>query len=578
MGIFQQFPYTNFHEMNLDQIIKLVQQLGDDWKTYKEYFDNFDITAEVLEALNTMLEAGLLGFVVPEMFGAKGDGTTDDTAAMQAAADSGKLIYLINDYKCGHITAEYLQIYGNGKTITNAAKDTLFECTDSFTGSDFTIVNPGEFDYLASFAVYGTIQAKNIIADSIRIVNINSAGFKLNGNCDITNCIFDNTNFDVKTIYDGSSDNHSFGMYIDRGEDCVHISVKACEFYSLIEGVYYGTTNGIGDKTNVMISDNLFNVMGDHAAYINSREDDTNTVISHNICIKNATAFCTVGNDVLVSNNMLIGAYDGIRSLFGCAIRDGGRVVYRNNTFISGTFTTWSGSDCNFIITSLVDVTERDQIIIEDNYFDINDQSTTATYFRIGAGLNANFKNIYIRNNRMSILGGKYGIISNVSGTLTLEGNKIYFNQSSGFLTLGTTQAVVKNNFIQNENSNAIFHISSYGIYHDNTFNCNALPLRRAATTLFDIKGNVNVQNIGVYNMINTDQTNLIHQCNEKGSVTVPVSGTVNIVNPNINAAFRNTLLLYDTSGNAVAFTITNIQTITMTISAAAGTYNYVLL
>ena len=48
MGIFQQFPYTNFHEMNLDQIIKIMREMQDEWEatkaewaSYKEFIDNY---------------------------------------------------------------------------------------------------------------------------------------------------------------------------------------------------------------------------------------------------------------------------------------------------------------------------------------------------------------------------------------------------------------------------------------------------------------------------------------------------------------------------------------------------------
>ena len=71
MGIFQQFPYSNFHEMNLDQIIKIMRQLQDEWtETSAEwsdmrdfinnYFANLDVSQEVLDALRVMLADGTL--------------------------------------------------------------------------------------------------------------------------------------------------------------------------------------------------------------------------------------------------------------------------------------------------------------------------------------------------------------------------------------------------------------------------------------------------------------------------------------------------------------------------------------
>lgn len=35
MGIFRQFPYSNFHEMNMDEIIKIVRELADEWLAYQ---------------------------------------------------------------------------------------------------------------------------------------------------------------------------------------------------------------------------------------------------------------------------------------------------------------------------------------------------------------------------------------------------------------------------------------------------------------------------------------------------------------------------------------------------------------
>ena len=75
MGIFQQFPYTNFHEMNLDQIIKLMRQIQDEWEdtkteweSYKDfidnYFENLDLSEEVLQALRIMIPAGELDSVI----------------------------------------------------------------------------------------------------------------------------------------------------------------------------------------------------------------------------------------------------------------------------------------------------------------------------------------------------------------------------------------------------------------------------------------------------------------------------------------------------------------------------------
>lgn len=75
MGIFQQFPYSNFHEMNLDQIIKIMREMQDEWEatkaewaSYKEfidnYFDTLDVSEEVLRALRIMADDGRLNQII----------------------------------------------------------------------------------------------------------------------------------------------------------------------------------------------------------------------------------------------------------------------------------------------------------------------------------------------------------------------------------------------------------------------------------------------------------------------------------------------------------------------------------
>lgn len=520
----------------------------------------------------------LKDYVTPQMFGAVGDGVFDDTRAMQRALDSRKPVLLISNYKCGHIYGENVTILGNGKRINNKTNDVVFDCTETFRGSNFTINNVEQFDYLAADPIYGTIKSKHVDIDNIKFENINSAGVYATGNCIINNCVFDNTNFDVEQIYDGTLNNRSFGIYIPS-YDCDKVMVTNCSFYSLIEGVYYGVYTGFTHEAVVTISNNVFDLIGDHAVYINSLEDLTTTLIEHNLCLHNATAFATSGNNVIVRDNMVLGAFTGDRQLFGCAIRDGGNVKYLNNVFISGEFETYSGSNTNFLITSLLTNTARDQIVFEHNIFEIEDTNPDASYFRIGYGQNANFRNIYFRNNTISIKGGKYGILCNVSGGLILEDNKIYFNQSSGFLTMGTAIVYVRRNYIDNLDSGAIFQMVCNGEYHYNKFNSNALPLRRATAAIYDIEENTNSNAIGVYNLINAEKTNIKYKSNIKGIVEVPSSGTGEIRDQNINPAFNNILLLFDSNGAPVSITITVYTTQRIAFTGAAeGTYTYVIL
>lgn len=75
MGIFRQFPYSNFHELNLDEIIKIMRQMQDEWAatktewaSYKDFIDNYfknlNLDEETENALRRMIADGTLDSVI----------------------------------------------------------------------------------------------------------------------------------------------------------------------------------------------------------------------------------------------------------------------------------------------------------------------------------------------------------------------------------------------------------------------------------------------------------------------------------------------------------------------------------
>lgn len=50
MGIFRQFPYSNFHDMNMDEVIKIVKQMLEEWVEYQEKYE--DLYTNINEAFN----------------------------------------------------------------------------------------------------------------------------------------------------------------------------------------------------------------------------------------------------------------------------------------------------------------------------------------------------------------------------------------------------------------------------------------------------------------------------------------------------------------------------------------------
>ena len=75
MGIFRQFPYSNYHDMNMDEILNIVKSMSEEWESTKEewasykdfidnYFANLDVSDEVLQALRAMAASGELNTIM----------------------------------------------------------------------------------------------------------------------------------------------------------------------------------------------------------------------------------------------------------------------------------------------------------------------------------------------------------------------------------------------------------------------------------------------------------------------------------------------------------------------------------
>lgn len=114
--------------------------------------DHPEATTTVQDGSLTLpkFKPGELPFVTPEQYGAIGDGVTDDTAAWQAAVDSGYNVRATaKAYKCGQINVT--------RNIAIDCNNASFECTESkLFNCEGTVVATltGEADYTANQTGY----------------------------------------------------------------------------------------------------------------------------------------------------------------------------------------------------------------------------------------------------------------------------------------------------------------------------------------------------------------------------------------------------------------------------------------
>lgn len=95
MGLFEQFPYANFHELNLDWLLSKMKELAaavdaaEDHvnaldravRELREYIDNLDLSDEVRDVLNVWLEDGTIEDLISQIVG------TADTSGLDLVAD-----------------------------------------------------------------------------------------------------------------------------------------------------------------------------------------------------------------------------------------------------------------------------------------------------------------------------------------------------------------------------------------------------------------------------------------------------------------------------------------------------------
>lgn len=122
MGIFRQFPYSNFHEMNLDQIIKIVNETVEEWVEYRSEWNQWQLTTEAaLEDLKRYVDL---------KFGDVADVVTGVLEDMYA---DGRLTTLITNAYPDIMTTSYKSSnYRTFENLINMTWETAYSYFDEY--------------------------------------------------------------------------------------------------------------------------------------------------------------------------------------------------------------------------------------------------------------------------------------------------------------------------------------------------------------------------------------------------------------------------------------------------------------
>lgn len=217
MGLFNHFPYTNFHELNLDWILSKFREFTEKINIFSEKFEggikgqilrkktdsDLDFEWATVEAITGSLpkggETGQLlikkstsdydaewaiynnAFINPKDYGAIGDGIHDDTEALELAINSGYTVLIPNGtYKITRPlnVGTAVNIIGSGINTIIAPSDNFicFNITASTASNIKNLkINGGSIGIkLSNNTAWGTIE-------DVTIQNITTAGISAEG-------------------------------------------------------------------------------------------------------------------------------------------------------------------------------------------------------------------------------------------------------------------------------------------------------------------------------------------------------------------------------------------------------------
>lgn len=327
-----------------DNINQLEQNFITLYDYVNNYFSNLDVQEEINKKIDELITTGefnsfLSGIYTPEMFGAKGDGVTDDTEAIQKALAFNNVNisknYLITENLVLHSN---LKIFGGG-TITKKVEfndiylnHCIFSCTDS---NNIDINNINLMSNSLAISVHGcsNVNITNLIINSEKYSILISDSEKNESNgITISNIKLEN---DVTII---SSD----GIHVDGGCSNIYIynvsGTTGDDFIALnsIEGIRKTIKNVIID--NIKCSGHAgVRIYGQLNCVIENVSINNSYINSDNgIRLTNIVGFTEVNLSAPTFNNIVFNnciVNSSIRNVFLTYINCS--VTFNNCTFVT---------------------------------------------------------------------------------------------------------------------------------------------------------------------------------------------------------------------------------------------------
>lgn len=327
-----------------DNINQLEQNFITLYDYVNNYFTNLDVQEEINKKIDELITTGefnsfLSGIYTPEMFGAKGDGVTDDTEAIQKALAFNNVNiskkYLITENLVLHSN---LKIFGGG-TITKKVEfndsylnHCIFSCTDS---NNIDINNINLMSNSLAISVHGcsNVNITNLIINSEKYSILISDTEKNESNgITISNIKLEN---DVTII---SSD----GIHVDGG--CSNIYIYNVSGTTGDDFIALNAIEGIRKTIKNVIIDNIkcsgyagVRIYGQLNCVIENVSINNSYINSNNgIRLTNIVGFTEINLNAPTFNNIVFNnciVNSSIRNVFLSYIN--GSVTFNNCTFVA---------------------------------------------------------------------------------------------------------------------------------------------------------------------------------------------------------------------------------------------------